>query len=72
MSRRSGDFDHNYCLSSERVEKRSVALVRSVNSGVALEVRTTEPGVQLYGAFKLKPTVPGLSASSMAPMPVFA
>lgn len=61
------DFDHNYCLSNERVEKRSVALVRSVNSGVSLEVRTTEPGVQLYCGFKLKPTVPGLSGKLYGP-----
>ena len=61
------DFDHNYCLSAERGAKRSVALVRSVNSGVALEVRTTEPGVQLYCGFKLKPTVPGLTGKLYGP-----
>ncbi|TRL37017.1 aldose epimerase family protein [Rhizobium straminoryzae] len=61
------EFDHNFCLSGERVEKRSVALVRSVNSGVTLEVRTTEPGVQLYAGFKLKPTVPGLSGKLYGP-----
>jgi aldose 1-epimerase len=61
------DFDHNYCLSNERVEKRSVALARSVNSGVSLEVRTTEPGVQLYCAFKLVPSVPGLSGQPYQP-----
>ncbi|MCO5733494.1 aldose epimerase family protein [Rhizobium sp. SSA_523] len=61
------DFDHNYCLSDTRVEKRSVALVRSVNSGVAMEVRTTEPGVQLYCGFKLKPTVPGLFGKLYGP-----
>ncbi|WP_430307761.1 aldose epimerase family protein [Rhizobium sp. 0TCS1.26] len=71
--RRSGedgaqvDFDHNFCLSANRTEKRSVALVRSVNSGVSLEVRTTEPGVQLYCGFKLKPTVPGLGGAVYHP-----
>ncbi|MCM2477119.1 galactose mutarotase [Rhizobium sp. CG5] len=52
-------FDHNFCLSSERVPKRSVALARSINSGVTLEVRTTEPGVQFYAGTKLNVAVPG-------------
>ncbi len=54
-------FDHNFCLSPERTTKRAVALARSIHSGVSLEVRTTEPGVQLYAAFKLSQIpVPGL------------
>lgn len=69
MKRFDGDnqvlFDHNYCLSPERTEKRSVALARSMYSGVSMEVRTTEPGVQLYAAFKLQPIpVPGLDGRS--------
>jgi aldose 1-epimerase len=52
-------FDHNYCLSNERTEKRSVVLVRSLYSGVSLEVRTTEPGVQFYAGVKLDVAVPG-------------
>ncbi|MCQ1837280.1 aldose epimerase family protein [Neorhizobium galegae] len=58
MKRFDGDaqvlFDHNFCLSPERTLKRSVALARSIHSGVSMEVRTTEPGVQLYAAFKLQ------------------
>lgn len=53
-------FDHNFCLSRERTAKRSIALARSINSGVSMEVRTTEPGVQLYAGFKLDVPVPGL------------
>ena len=53
-------FDHNFCLSAERTAKRTVALARSINSGVSLEVRTTEPGVQFYAGFKLNVAVPGL------------
>lgn len=52
-------YDHNFCLSNERVPKRSVALARSINSGVTLEVRTTEPGVQFYAGTKLNVAVPG-------------
>lgn len=58
MRRFDGDaqvlFDHNFCLSRERTAKRSVALARSIHSGMSMEVRTTEPGVQLYAAFKLQ------------------
>jgi len=53
-------YDHNFCLSNERTAKRSVVLARSLNSGVSLEVRTTEPGVQFYAGFKLDTPVPGL------------
>ena len=53
-------YDHNFCLSTERTEKRSVALVRSLNSGVAMEVRTTEPGVQFYAGVKLHVPVSGI------------
>jgi aldose 1-epimerase len=60
-------FDHNYCLSPERVEKRSVALVRSLYSGVSLEVRTTEPGVQFYAGVMLNVPVPGFDGLRYGP-----
>jgi len=53
-------YDHNFCLSDQRVAKRLVAEARSVASGVAMQVLTTEPGVQYYAAFKLDVPVPGL------------
>lgn len=53
-------YDHNFCFATERMEKRSVALARSLNSGVSLEVRTTEPGVQFYAGGKVAPEAPGL------------
>lgn len=53
-------FDHNFCLSTARQAKRSVAEVRSPLSGITLDVSTSEPGVQLYTGSKLKPPVPGL------------
>jgi aldose 1-epimerase len=37
-----------------------VALARSVNSGVTMEILTTEPGVQFYAGGKVSPAVPGL------------
>lgn len=47
-------YDHNFCLSRERVAKRLVARAHSPASGVSMEVCTTEPGVQFYAAVKLK------------------
>ncbi len=64
-------YDHNFCLSQERGRKRSVALVRSINSGVSLEVRTTEPGVQLYTGFKMNVPVPGLEGRTYGPFAGF-
>lgn len=64
-------YDHNFCLSTERTAKRSVALARSLNSGVSLEVRTTEPGVQFYGGFKLDVPVPGLDGRKYGPFAGF-
>ena len=76
MKRFDGDrqvlFDHNYCLSTERTGKRSVALARSIYSGVSMEVRTTEPGVQFYAAFKLEELpVPGLEGRRYGPFAGF-
>jgi aldose 1-epimerase len=75
MKRYEGDeqvlFDHNFCLSDGRVAKRSVALARSVNSGVSLEVRTTEPGVQFYAGFKLDVAVPGHEGRRYGPFAGF-
>ena len=64
-------FDHNFCLSDERVEKRSVAMARSPISGVSLEVRTTEPGVQFYSGYKLNVAVPGHGSRRYGPFAGF-
>lgn len=64
-------YDHNFCLSPERTQKRSVARVRSINSGVAMEVLTTEPGVQLYTGSKLDVPVPGLEGRRYGPFAGF-
>lgn len=52
-------FDHNLCLSPERVEKRHVARAASPATGIVLDVATTEPGVQFYTAHKLSVPAPG-------------
>lgn len=64
-------YDHNFCLSKERVAKRTAVLARSLNSGVSMEVRTTEPGVQFYAGFKLNVAVPGLDGRKYGPFAGF-
>lgn len=46
-------YDHNFCLSRGREKMRKVVTAKSHLSGVSLDVRTTEPGVQFYAGFKL-------------------
>jgi aldose 1-epimerase len=60
-------FDHNFCLSDNRVRKRLVAEARSRQSGVSLKVATTEPGVQFYAGYKLKIDVDGLEGRPYPP-----
>ncbi|MCF6368862.1 aldose epimerase family protein [Rhizobium halophilum] len=64
-------FDHNFCLSDQRVEKRHVATARSDRSGVSLEVLTTEPGVQFYSGYKLNVAVPGHGGRRYGPFAGF-
>ncbi len=58
-------FDHNLCLSRQRGAIRPVAHLHSPASGVRLEVRTTEPGLQVYDGGKLDIPVPGLDGHKM-------
>lgn len=60
-------YDHNFCLSSERVAKRMVGRLRSAASGVSMDIMTTEPGVQFYAGSKIKASVPGLSGKAYGP-----
>lgn len=54
-------YDHNFCLARERGAVRTVALARSLKSGIAMELRTGEAGVQFYAGHKIKPSINGLS-----------
>lgn len=64
-------YDHNFCLSPERIEKRLVAHATSPASGVQMRVMTTEPGVQFYAAFKMNVPVPGLDGLCYPPFSGF-
>lgn len=60
-------FDHNFCLSRRRGLIRPVARLTSPASGISLELRTTEPGLQVYGGGKLGAPVPGLTGAQIGP-----
>ncbi len=53
-------IDHNLCFSDTRQPLRRVGHLRSHRSGVQMELRTTEPGLQVYDGYKLDVAVPGL------------
>lgn len=61
-SRPIGDFafDHNFCLGPARRPPVQVARVEAARSGVAMEVRTSEPGLQFYAGGNIVAPAPGL------------
>ena len=56
----SGSYDNNFCVAQARRAPRSVARLTSPYSGIAMEVITSEPGLQLYTGHKLGAPVDGL------------
>jgi len=45
---RPGGYDHNFCTGSAAGPLRPVARLTGPQSGITLEVRSTEPGLQVY------------------------
>jgi aldose 1-epimerase len=64
-------FDHNFCLADGRRAKAFAARARSPESGVSMDVYTTEPGVQLYTGSKVHVPVPGLEGRRYGPFAGF-
>ena len=60
-------YDHNFCLARARRAPVTVARAFSARSGVSLEMRTGEPGLQFYCGFKLNLPVPGLEGRRYGP-----
>jgi aldose 1-epimerase len=54
-----GGYDHNFVLREGHGELRTVATLRDPNSGRALEVVTTEPGLQFYAGTWLDGSIVG-------------
>ncbi|NBR53842.1 MAG: galactose mutarotase [Rhodobacteraceae bacterium] len=58
-------IDHNFCLAKARGAIRPVAWLADQKSSVSLEVRTTEPGLQVYDSSRVNIAVPGLVGAKM-------
>ena len=54
------DYDHNFCLSASRGPLKQMAWAQGTNSGVEMEVWSTEPGLQFYDGHKVAREKPGL------------
>ena len=54
-------LNHNFCLSTDRQPLRPVAWLSAEKVGLTLELRTTEPGLQLYDGSLLSSKVMGLN-----------
>lgn len=55
----AGGYDHNWCINGLGDELRRCATLADPQSGRALEIFSTEPGVQLYTGGHLGPSVVG-------------
>ena len=55
-----GPMDCNFCVSDRRVPLRAVGRLESPASGIAMDIRSTEPGLQVYDAARIDIPVPGL------------
>ena len=53
-------YDHNFCLAAARGPLRQAAWVQGGQSGIEMEVWTTEPGLQVYTGSTTAVPVPGL------------
>ena len=60
-------LNHNFCLSADRQPLRPVAWLSAEEAGLTLELRTTEPGLQLYDGSLLSSGVKGLNGHVYGP-----
>lgn len=58
-------LDHNFCLSDQRVALRPVGVLSSRNSGLSMQINSTEPGLQVYDGAKIDAPVPGLDGMNL-------
>ena len=58
-------FDHNFCLSEQRQKLHPIGMLESRKSGLAMELRSSEPGLQVYDGAKIDIRVAGLDGRMM-------
>ena len=61
ISESGATYDHNYCLGTERTTLRPIARLNGVESGVSMEIATTEPGLQIYDGAGLHTPYAGIA-----------
>lgn len=64
-------LDHNFCLADRRGPLRRAACLSGARSGLAMDVHTTEPGLQIYNGTRLPVDLPGLNGP-LGPRPGLA
>ncbi len=57
-------IDHNLCVSDTRQSLRKIGVLVSRKSGVSMEMRSTEAGLQVYDGFKMDVEPTGLGGRS--------
>lgn len=57
--------DHNFCLADAKRELRQIASLFSPASGVSMDIRSSEPGLQVYDGAKINIDPPGLQGREM-------
>ncbi len=63
--RQAHPVDHNFCLAAARRRLTRVARLENPGNGLAMELRTTEPGLQVYDGSKIDIDLPGLAGQPM-------
>ena len=64
-------YDQNFCLAATRGPLKQSSWAQGANSGVEMEVWTTEPGIQLYIGQHVAPSSPGLGGRRYKPFSGF-
>jgi aldose 1-epimerase len=67
LMQRRVSYDINYVLRGDDNELTHAATLKSLRSGVSMELWTTEPGVQFYDGHMLNIPVPGLHGAHYGP-----
>lgn len=65
-------YDHNFCIAAARGPLRQLAWAQGTNSGVEMEVWSSEPGLQFYAGHKVARDRPGLGGRMYAAYAGFA
>jgi aldose 1-epimerase len=60
-------YDHNYCVERDKTPLRPILTLKGARSGVTMEMRATEPGLQFYDGVAIPENLPGLDGITYQP-----